>query len=80
MIGINGEGVRPKDSAYLDLYVLDGKGSRLSQMSPKHSDMLSQAGNLLFIIRLCNLMEKCGTLFLECIGLLVVSIPWRLTP
>ena len=29
------EGVRPKDSPCLDLYVPDGNGSRLSQMSPK---------------------------------------------
>ena len=60
---LSGEGVRPKDSPYLDLYVLNGKGSKLSQMNPKHSGILSQAGNLLFIIRLCNLMEKYGTPF-----------------
>ena len=45
------EGAGPKDSACLDFYVLDGKGSRLSQLSPKHSSMLSQVGNLLFIIK-----------------------------
>ena len=38
------EGTRPKDSACLDFYVLDGKGSKLSQLGPKHSDMFSQAG------------------------------------
>ena len=32
-------------------------------MSPKHSGMLFWAGNLLFIIRLHNLMEKYGTPF-----------------
>ena len=57
------EGVSPKDSACLDLYVPDGKGSRLTQMSPKCSGMLSQVGNLLFILRLCNLMEKYRTPF-----------------
>ena len=51
------EGVRPKDSIFLDLYVLDGKSSRLSQLNPKCFDMLFQVGNLLFTIRLCNLME-----------------------
>ena len=59
----SGEGVRPKDSACLDLYVSDGKGSRLSQMGPKFSGMLSHTCNLLFIIRLQNLMEKFGTPF-----------------
>ena len=57
------DGVRPKESTCLDIYVLDGKGSRLIQLNPKHSDMLSQAGNLLFIIKLCNLKEKYGTPF-----------------
>ena len=52
------EGVRPKDSACLDLYVPDGKNSRLSEMSPKCSGMIFYAGNLLFIIRLHNLMEN----------------------
>ena len=74
------ENVRPKDSPYPDLYIPDGKGSRLSQMSPKHSGMLSQAGNLLFIIRLHNSMEKYGTPFLEWIGLPVISMPWRPPP
>ena len=55
--------MRPKDSTCLDFYVLDGKGSRLSQLSPKHFGMLSQAGNLLFIIRIHNLIEKYGTPF-----------------
>ena len=49
---LSGEGVRPKDSTCLDLYVPDGKDSRLNQMSPKHSGMLSQDGNLLFIMNL----------------------------
>ena len=53
--------MRPKDSACLDLYVPDS--SRLSQMSPKHSGVLFHAGNLLFNIRLCNLMEKYRTSF-----------------
>ena len=57
------EGGRPKDSACLDCYIPDGKNSRLSQMSPKLSGMLSHAGNLLFIITLCNLMEKYRTPF-----------------
>ena len=57
------EGVRSKDSACLHFYVPDGKSSRLSQLSPKCSGMLSQASNVLFIIRLCNLMEKYGTPF-----------------
>ena len=72
--------MRPKDSACLDLYVPDGKGNRLSKMSPKCSCMLSQAGNLLFIIRLHNVIEKYGTPFLESIGLPVISMPWRLHP
>ena len=55
--------MRSKESACFDLYVPDGKGSRLSQMSPKYSSMLSHAGNLLFIIKLCNLIEKYGTAF-----------------
>ena len=54
---LSGENARPKDSACLGLYVPDGKGSRLSQMSPKCSGMLSHTGNLLFIIRLHNLIE-----------------------
>ena len=53
--------MRPKDSACLDFYVPDGKGSTL--IEPKVSGMLSQAGNLLFIIRLHNLMEKYGAPF-----------------
>ena len=60
---LSGEGVRPKDSACLDFCIPDGKGSRLSQLSPRHSGMLSKAGNLLSIIRLLNLMEKYGTPF-----------------
>ena len=74
------EGARPKDSTCLDFYVPNGKGSRLSQLSPKHSCMLSQACNLFFIIRLHNLMEKYRTPFLEWIGLLVISMPYRQTP
>ena len=52
------EDARPKDSAYLDFYVPDGKGNRLSQLSQKCSGLLSQTGNLLLIIKLLNLMEK----------------------
>ena len=33
----------------------------ISGLSPKHSGRLSQEGNLLFLIRLCNLMEKYRT-------------------
>ena len=55
------EDARPRDPSYLDIYVLDGKGSRLSQLSPKCSGKFSQAGNLLFTIKLGNLMEKYGT-------------------
>ena len=55
---LSAEGVRPKDSACFDLYILDGKDSRLSQMSPICSGMLSHVDNLLFTIRLHNLMEK----------------------
>ena len=32
---LSGEGVRPKDSTCLDFYILDGKGSRFSQLSPE---------------------------------------------
>ena len=59
----SGEGVRPNDFAGLDLYIMDGEGRRLSQMSPKHSGMLSHAANILFIFKLHNLMEKYGTPF-----------------
>ena len=37
---LSGEGVRPKDSACFDLYVLGGKGSRLSQMNPNCSGLV----------------------------------------
>ena len=77
---LSGEGARPKDFTCFDLYVPDGKGSRLSQMNSKYSSMLSCAGNLLFIIRLHNLMEKYRTPFWVWIGLLVISMPWRLHP
>ena len=63
------EGARPKDSACLDFYVPDRKGSSLSQLSPQCSGMMSQVGNLSFIIKLHNLMEKYRTPFLEWIGL-----------
>ena len=43
---IGGEGGRPKDSTCLDFFIPDGKGSRLCQLSAKHSDMLPQAVNL----------------------------------
>ena len=75
---LNGEGARPKDLVYLDLYIPDGKNSRLNQASPKCTVILSHASNLLFIVRLCNLMEKYITPFLEWIGLPVISMPWRL--
>ena len=57
------EGVRPRDFACQDFYVPDGKGSRLIHMSPKCSGIMSQTGNLLFIIRLHNLIEKYGAPF-----------------
>ena len=76
----SGEGVRPKDSTCLDFYILDGKGSRLRQLSPKHSGVMSQTGNLPFIVKLHNLMKRFRTPFLEWIGLLVISMPWRLPP
>ena len=57
---LSGGDVRPKDSACLDLYVPESKSGRFSQVSPKHSGMVSYAGNLLFIIKLSNLMEKYG--------------------
>ena len=77
---LSGEGARSKDSACLELYVPGGKDSRLSQMSPKCSGMLSNAGNLLFIIRLHNLMEKYRAPLLEWIALPVISMLWRLPP
>ena len=80
MAGLSREGTRPKDSTCLDFHILDGKGSWLIQLNPKCSSMLPQAGNLLFIIELHNLMEKYGTHFLEQIGLSVTSMPWRPTP
>ena len=74
------EGARPKDSICLDLYVPDGKGSRLSQMRPKCSGMLSHAGNLLFIIKLQISWKNMEPNFSEQTGLLLISIPWRLPP
>ena len=73
-----GDRSRPKTSAFLDFYKLDGKGSsRFSQLNPQKSGMLSKidnplvkAGNHLIkvhnplvIIKLPNLMSKYGTAF-----------------
>ena len=76
---LSGEDARPKDSTCFGCYVPDAKNGRLSQMSPTHSAMLSHTGNLLFIIRLHNPMEKYGTPFLEQIGYPMISILERAT-
>ena len=56
---LSGEGVRTKESTCFDLFILDGKDSRLSQMSQMfYSCMLSNASNPLYTIKLHNLMEK----------------------
>ena len=59
----SGEGARPKDSAFLDFYVPDGKGSRMCQLSLKCSGLLSQVSDFQFIIKLHNLIKKYGTPF-----------------
>ena len=42
---------KPKITTLLDFYMLDGKGSRLSELNPKSLDMLSQVDNPLVIIK-----------------------------
>ena len=72
--------MRPKDSTCLNFYVPAGKGSRLGRLNLKFSGMLSQDGNLLYLIRLHNVKKKYGIPFLEWIGLPVISTPWWITP
>ena len=48
---------------FLDLYVPDDRDSRLSQLNPKSSGILSPADNPLLITKVKNLMAKYRTPF-----------------
>ena len=60
---LGGKGARPKNTTFLDIYMPDGKGTRLSQVNPRSLSMLLKVGNPLVIIKLVDLMEKYGTPF-----------------
>ena len=48
---LGGDGAHPRNIAFLDLCVPDGKSSRLSQLNPKNLVMLSPTGNPLLSIK-----------------------------
>ena len=60
-----GDGAGPQNTTFLDFYMLDGKGSRLSQLNSMNLGMLPKVGKPLVLIKLPNLISKYWTPFFQ---------------